>query len=103
MDAINRKTIGDHIDAVLIKRYEQETDWWNQVGLLKRLVTVLKLKLERDLSISGKYKIIGYHHKGNYLRILELLGSTNLFWYLTYHTHANKEKASVLFVTPTCK
>ena len=54
VDAIHRKTIGDRIHAGLVKRYEQETGRWNQV--LNRLVNVLKLKCDRDLSIRGKTK-----------------------------------------------
>lgn len=60
--------------------------------LLNRLIDVTILIIERNLAFRGSDEIIGSHHNGNYLGIIELLAKYDPF--LTQHiaAHANKGK-----------
>uniref|UniRef100_H2ZHP2 TTF-type domain-containing protein n=1 Tax=Ciona savignyi TaxID=51511 RepID=H2ZHP2_CIOSA len=71
MAALCARKSSSQIDSDLVKQYEGEVQYWQE--LLRRLVSVVKLLCVRGLAFRGKNELIGSSNNGNYLGILELL------------------------------
>nr|XP_025036239.1 zinc finger MYM-type protein 5-like [Pelodiscus sinensis] len=71
-DLQQRLSVEKNIDSIQQKLIDQEAKCWHQV--FERLVAVIQLLAERNLSFRGFDKRLGTSHKGNFLGVIELLG-----------------------------
>uniref|UniRef100_H2YLA9 HAT C-terminal dimerisation domain-containing protein n=1 Tax=Ciona savignyi TaxID=51511 RepID=H2YLA9_CIOSA len=71
MAALCARKSSSQIDSDLVKQYEGEVQYWQE--LLRRLVSVVKFLCVRGLAFRGNNELIGSSNNGNYLGILELL------------------------------
>ena len=62
-----------HIDSGLVKLYESEVQYWQQV--IRRIVSVVKFLRVCGLAFRGKNELTGSSNNGNNLGILKLLRS----------------------------
>ena len=70
------KTV-DVIDLNLEKQRLTCKEYW--IKVLKRVVSVLKVLIERDLSLRGDNEIIGSAYNGNFLKLIELIAEYDDF------------------------
>uniref|UniRef100_A0A8C3IGQ8 TTF-type domain-containing protein n=1 Tax=Chrysemys picta bellii TaxID=8478 RepID=A0A8C3IGQ8_CHRPI len=71
-DLQQRLSAGKTIDAIQQKLIDQEAKRWHQV--FERLVAVVQLLAERNLSFHGSDDRLGTLYNGNFLGVIELLG-----------------------------
>ena len=70
MAALCARKSSSQIDSDLVKQYESEMSYWQEV--LRRIVSVVKFLSVRGLAFRGKNELLDSPNNGNYLGILEL-------------------------------
>ena len=99
MAALCAQKSSSQIDSGLVKLYESEVQYWQQV--LRRIVSVVKFMCVRGLAFRGKNELIGSSNNGNYLGILELLSECDTFLAEHISKHANKGRGHASYLSST--
>ena len=99
MAALCARKSSSQIDSGLVKLYESEVQYWQQV--LRRIVSVVKFICVRGLAFRGKNELIGSSNNGNYLGILELLSEYDTFLAEHISNHANKGRGHASYLSST--
>lgn len=94
-----RSAIIGRIDCSLVEQHKAEGNYWKQV--LYRVVAVVKFISQRGLPFFGTNETFGSVHNGNFLGIIELLSTFDLFLAEHITTHGNKGKGKVSYFSST--
>ena len=99
MAALCARKSSSQIDSDLVKQYESEVSYWQEV--LRRIVSVVKFLSVRGLAFRGKNEQLGSPNNGNYLGILELLSQYDTFIAEHLNKYASKGRGHVSYVSST--
>ena len=92
----DRKT-SSQIDSGLVKLYESEVQYWQQV--LRRKVSVVKFLCVR--AFCGKNELTGSSNNGNYRGILEVMSEYDTFLAEHISKHSNKGRGHASYLSST--